>query len=95
MIQTPESESHNRLLIIVHHLAVDGVSWRILLEDLEQLITHIGDIENFSLGKKSSFLQQWFDGLKSYGNTNRLLSQKTYWENAVPRLSTYTGGQGE
>ncbi len=26
--------STNRLVVIVHHLAVDGVSWRILLEDL-------------------------------------------------------------
>src|SRR4051812_43506209 len=25
----------SRLLLVVHHLAVDGVSWRILLEDLE------------------------------------------------------------
>jgi len=26
----------NRLLLVIHHLAVDGVSWRILLEDLQQ-----------------------------------------------------------
>ena len=26
--------STGRLVVIVHHLAVDGVSWRILLEDL-------------------------------------------------------------
>ncbi|MEG3221808.1 amino acid adenylation domain-containing protein [Vibrio gigantis] len=28
------SESPNRLMIAIHHLAVDGVSWRILLDDL-------------------------------------------------------------
>src|SRR5205807_1321896 len=27
-------ERSGRLFIVVHHLAVDGVSWRILLEDL-------------------------------------------------------------
>ena len=37
-MQMPEGEAANRLLIIIHHLAVDGVSWRILLEDLEQLL---------------------------------------------------------
>ena len=26
-----------RLLIVIHHLVVDGVSWRILLEDLERI----------------------------------------------------------
>ena len=25
-----------RVLLIIHHLAVDGVSWRVLLEELEQ-----------------------------------------------------------
>jgi aryl carrier-like protein len=28
----------NHLLIVIHHLAVDGVSWRILLEDLERCL---------------------------------------------------------
>ena len=27
-----------RLLIVVHHLVVDGVSWRILLDDLEKTL---------------------------------------------------------
>jgi NRPS condensation-like uncharacterized protein len=35
LMQTPDSEKSNRLLIVIHHLAVDGVSWRILLEDIE------------------------------------------------------------
>ncbi len=30
------ADGGSRLLMIVHHLAIDGVSWRILLEDLEQ-----------------------------------------------------------
>jgi amino acid adenylation domain-containing protein/non-ribosomal peptide synthase protein (TIGR01720 family) len=30
-------EGEGRLLLVIHHLAVDGVSWRILLEELEQL----------------------------------------------------------
>ncbi|MEP4197321.1 MAG: amino acid adenylation domain-containing protein [Aliishimia sp.] len=29
----------NRLYLIAHHMIVDGVSWRILLEDLEQALT--------------------------------------------------------
>ncbi|CAH9058258.1 Linear gramicidin synthase subunit D [Pseudoalteromonas sp. CIP111854] len=32
---TPEFEQHHRLLIVAHHLIIDGVSWRILLEDLQ------------------------------------------------------------
>ncbi|MFK7829719.1 MAG: amino acid adenylation domain-containing protein [Congregibacter sp.] len=28
----------DRLLLVIHHMAVDGVSWRILMDDLQQLI---------------------------------------------------------
>jgi amino acid adenylation domain-containing protein/non-ribosomal peptide synthase protein (TIGR01720 family) len=31
-------EAEERLLAIAHHLAVDGVSWRILLEDLQRMV---------------------------------------------------------
>ncbi|MBI2697452.1 non-ribosomal peptide synthase/polyketide synthase, partial [Mycobacterium nebraskense] len=34
MLRAVWAESTSRLALIVHHLAVDGVSWRILLEDL-------------------------------------------------------------
>ena len=33
-IKTPSGESHNRLFLAIHHLLIDGVSWRILLKDL-------------------------------------------------------------
>src|SRR5262245_39237314 len=32
-------ESENRLLLDIHHLVVDGVSWRVLVSDLEQLLS--------------------------------------------------------
>ncbi|PPC75223.1 non-ribosomal peptide synthetase [Pokkaliibacter plantistimulans] len=34
LIDLPQGEQ--RLLLVIHHLLVDGVSWRILLEDLQQ-----------------------------------------------------------
>ena len=30
------ADGTQRLLLVIHHLAVDGVSWRVLLEDLQQ-----------------------------------------------------------
>ena len=39
LMETPQSEETNRLLMVIHHLAVDGVSWRILPEDLEELLS--------------------------------------------------------
>jgi non-ribosomal peptide synthase protein (TIGR01720 family) len=83
LIQTPQSEKSNRLLMIIHHLAVDGVSWRILLEDLEILLTGITKGEKIELGNKSSSYRQWYNALEQYGQTKKLLSQKSYWQDAV------------
>ncbi|MEU3838531.1 amino acid adenylation domain-containing protein [Streptomyces sp. NPDC028635] len=39
--RSPATPAH--LLIAVHHLVVDGVSWRVLLEDLEHALTALAD----------------------------------------------------
>ncbi|MEX6691348.1 condensation domain-containing protein, partial [Danxiaibacter flavus] len=54
-IKMPASAPANRLLIIIHHLVVDGVSWRILLEDLEELLTSLSHgVPAILQGKSSS-----------------------------------------
>ncbi len=83
LFQTPSSQSTNRLLIIVHHLAIDGVSWRILLEDIELLLTNINDGGKINMGNKSSSYRQWYQALEAYGLRRRLTTQLNYWQKAV------------
>jgi amino acid adenylation domain-containing protein/non-ribosomal peptide synthase protein (TIGR01720 family) len=51
----------DRLLLTVHHLAVDGVSWRILLEDLELLCQN----PDAPLPPKTASYQQWSGALRA------------------------------
>ncbi|WP_212004577.1 non-ribosomal peptide synthetase/type I polyketide synthase [Chitinophaga sp. HK235] len=78
LLLTPDSEPHNRLLFVIHHLAVDGVSWRILLEDLVLLLQ--GEEDKEMLVRKSSAYRQSFEALVQYGQHPRLLRQQPYWE---------------
>jgi amino acid adenylation domain-containing protein/non-ribosomal peptide synthase protein (TIGR01720 family) len=78
-IKTPDGETHNRLLLIIHHLATDGVSWRILLNDIELLLTELQNESIADLGFKSSSYRQWFSALENYSQSKRLLSQRNYW----------------
>ena len=82
-LHMPEREAANRLLIIIHHLAVDGVSWRILLEDLEQLLSGVMEGQQVSLGAKSSSYRQWHAAIAQYSHSQKLQAQKAYWENVV------------
>ena len=97
LMKTPEEESNNRLFIVVHHLAVDGVSWRILLEDVERLVNGLTEGKKIDLGKKTSSYRQWFNALEDYGKSSRLLEQKSYWQEvtksyeALPVDHNYTG----
>ncbi|MGV8422697.1 condensation domain-containing protein, partial [Pseudomonas aeruginosa] len=49
------ADGSQRLLLVIHHLAVDGVSWRILLEDLQRLYADL----DADLGPRSSSYQAW------------------------------------
>ncbi|MBC9909503.1 non-ribosomal peptide synthase/polyketide synthase [Chitinophaga varians] len=77
LILTPEAEVANRLFIVVHHLAVDAVSWRILLEDLQQLL------QGHQPERKTSSYRQWQQALVDYGMSQRGLLQVPYWEKVV------------
>ncbi|WP_036985224.1 condensation domain-containing protein, partial [Pseudomonas chlororaphis] len=68
------ADQSQRLLLIFHHLVVDGVSWRILLEDLQALLG------NQSLPAKSSSTQAWAGQLQAYARSTALQQELAYWQ---------------
>ncbi|MGF7029123.1 amino acid adenylation domain-containing protein/non-ribosomal peptide synthase protein (TIGR01720 family) [Paenibacillus mucilaginosus] len=70
----------DHLLIVIHHLAVDGYSWRIVLEDLakgyEQAL--LGVIPALPL--KTDSFQVWSDKLMAYTDSESLLEELSYWQ---------------
>jgi amino acid adenylation domain-containing protein/non-ribosomal peptide synthase protein (TIGR01720 family) len=75
-----------RLLLVVHHLAVDGVSWRILLEDLEQGLEQASRGAEVELRAKTSSYQQWAERLEEYARRLEVKEEAPYWSN-VARLA--------
>src|SRR6185369_10911605 len=69
-----------RLLLVIHHLAVDGVSWRILLEDLQRGYEQLARGEQVEFGAKTNSYQQWAESLQEYGESAALQAQTNYWE---------------
>ncbi len=70
----------SRLLIIIHHLVVDGVSWRILFEDLGQLYSQWKKKENFKLPQKTDSFKYWSQKLNEYANSSHILNELKYWK---------------
>jgi len=68
-----------RLLIVIHHLAVDGVSWRILLEDLQIGYEQLEAGEAVKLAAKSSSFRSWAQKLNEYAQQEAARAQLDYW----------------
>ena len=54
------------VLICIHHLIIDGISWRILLEDLEELMYQINSKIELKLPLKTASFDLWSKSLKKY-----------------------------
>ena len=68
-----------RLLWVIHHLAVDGVSWRILLEDLRSLYEQLEQQREPRLAPKSGSFKSWAQQLQEYAGSEALTAQSDYW----------------
>jgi len=68
-----------RLLLILHHLVVDGVSWRILMEDLESAYVALRDRKTVVLPAKTTAFQTWALRLKEYAQQPALREEFAYW----------------
>ncbi|MCP4662205.1 MAG: amino acid adenylation domain-containing protein, partial [bacterium] len=68
-----------RLLWVVHHLAVDGVSWRVLLDDLERAYRQLERGEPLVLPPKTSSFKAWAERMEEYARSEALKEELTCW----------------
>ena len=73
-----------RLFFAFHHLIMDTVSWRILIEDAKAIL------EGKELTKKTSSYRQWVNVIDSYAQNHE--SETIYWEGQIQGQIDYTRG---
>ncbi|MFL6118292.1 amino acid adenylation domain-containing protein, partial [Actinophytocola sp.] len=79
--------NHPRLLLVAHHLVVDGVSWRLLLDDLDTAYHQALRGETVDLGAKTTSWQRWSTALTELVTTGALDHELPHWQQA--------GGSGD
>ncbi|WP_181015072.1 amino acid adenylation domain-containing protein [Pseudomonas syringae] len=85
LINLPQGEQ--RLLLVIHHLVVDGVSWRVLLEDLQQAYIALAAGQPALLPAKTSSLQAWAEHLQAYAQSPALEQELSYWQTQLQDVS--------
>ena len=79
MVRTSE------LFIAAHHLVMDGISWRIIQEDLLNGLKQLAAGQEIALAKKTASYQQWADALYEYAQTDQLRAGSFLAKDHEPR----------
>jgi amino acid adenylation domain-containing protein/non-ribosomal peptide synthase protein (TIGR01720 family) len=69
----------DQLLIVIHHLAVDWVSWPIIIEDLALAYQTIGAGGDLLLPPKTTSFQQWAERIADYAKSAAITREADYW----------------
>jgi len=75
-----------RLLLAAHHLVVDGVSWRILLEDLETGYRQLRAGGPIRLPAKTTSFLDWARSLPDYARSAMPADERAYWTSGDGRV---------
>lgn len=87
-------ERGHRLLIVAHHLVIDGVSWRILFEDLEAAFTQLAAGAPVHLPATGTSYAHWAAGLTTGSSTAAPTNERAYWlgQSSAPLLTLPVDG---
>ncbi|WP_228731208.1 non-ribosomal peptide synthetase [Clostridium zeae] len=75
-----KTQKEDYLLIAMHHMIIDGVSWRILQEDLENSYLCVQEDREIELPLKTISFKEWAERLNNYANSKEFLKEKKYWK---------------
>ncbi|HZM81961.1 MAG TPA: amino acid adenylation domain-containing protein [Candidatus Limnocylindrales bacterium] len=72
------------MLLVVHHFAVDGISWRILIEDLRTAYAQVSAGEPVSLPDKTTPFKLWAEALAGLQDDPVTVAKGRYWIEGLP-----------
>jgi len=81
-------QANNLLLLTANHLVVDGISWRILLDDFKRLLLQQIKEEELILPNKTSSYKEWSKYLNDY-ISSYLPKRLDYWNECDNLLTSY------
>lgn len=77
-----KTENGNYMFVMIHHLIIDGVSWRVVLDDMDMLLS---DINAENPGKTSSYMA-WSKWINNYANEDARQYELEYWNGVLQKV---------
>jgi len=80
----PSGEGRPPLLVLVaHHLVIDAVSWRVVLDDLQTALSALLREEPVALAAKTTPYSRWAAALAEYARSADLGAEVAYWISGI------------
>jgi len=73
--------AQSRLLIVFHHLLIDGVSWRIILNEIKSAYQQYIAQNKIRLAPKATRFHDWSVKLADWTNSDAAIEEMNYWNN--------------
>jgi non-ribosomal peptide synthase protein (TIGR01720 family) len=83
-----------RLMLVVHHLVTDGVSWRILLPDLAVACAAAAEGQKADLAAVGTSFRHWAGLLAEDAGSPERRAELEWWSTVVSQPDTLLGGIG-
>ncbi|MBR5773425.1 MAG: AMP-binding protein, partial [Clostridia bacterium] len=86
------TEGGDHLLLCMHHLVIDGVSWRIVIEDFVSAYRQSEQGADIILPEKTASFMQWAKNLAEYADSDELYEQAEYWDKIAREMKPMDAG---
>ena len=84
------TESEDYFFICAHHFIIDGVSWRILLEDLESAYSQALSLKpSIALPSRTDSYKVYADAMSDFEGSYKLSLERAYWDNTDKKLRSF------
>lgn len=80
-----KTETGSYLMICIHHLVIDAVSWRVLAEDISTVFGQIANGQKVVLPAKTASFKEWSEILKDYQGSEILQDEIPYWNDVTDK----------
>ncbi|MBC9929259.1 condensation domain-containing protein [Chitinophaga qingshengii] len=75
----------DRILVLIHHLLMDGFSWRLLMEDFQTLYAAYMEGSQLMLPEQSDSYGDWSHRLSTYTSLDTWEEERILWENMLAK----------
>ncbi|MFR9768817.1 amino acid adenylation domain-containing protein [Nocardia sp. SC052] len=82
-----------RLIVLAHHLVIDGVSWRILIPDLVAAWAQVSAGATPVLAETGTSMRRWAHALTEEAHSEQRVAELAYWHDVLAGPDPLIGGR--